>query len=120
MAKGVHMTDRIAQEGVYRWQLWQQLHEQGGPRGVSPRRLRTLGLYGGAQGIWVDKARTAPLTADGVGITVGVLHTGITYADDLWEDGILYHYPHTHRPSARDRAEARRPRLPGASDCLSL
>jgi hypothetical protein len=36
--------------------------------GVSPRRLRTLGLYGGAQGIWVDKIRTAPLTADGVGV----------------------------------------------------
>jgi hypothetical protein len=45
------MTDRIAQEWVYRWQLWQQLHEQGGLIGVSPQRLRTLGLYGGAQGI---------------------------------------------------------------------
>jgi hypothetical protein len=114
MAKGVRMTDRIAQEWVYRWQLWQQLHEQGGPMGVSPQRLRTLGLYGGAQGIWVDKARTATLTADGVGITVGVLHTGTAYADDLSEDGILYHYPHTHRPSARDRAEIQATKAAGS------
>src|SRR6266511_3578010 len=105
MAKDVRMTDRVAQEWAYRWQLWQQLHEQGGPTGVPPQWLRTLGLYGGAQGVWVNKARTVPLTADGVGVTVEVFHTGAAYSDDLSADGLLYHYPRKHRPSERDCAE---------------
>lgn len=29
------------------------------------------------------------------GVTVGVLHTGRSYADDLLPEGIVYHYPHT-------------------------
>ena len=31
----------------------------------------------------VDKARTGPLTDDGIGIAVGLLHTGTTYSDDI-------------------------------------
>ena len=31
----------------------------------------------------VDKARTGPLTDDGIGIAVGLLHTGRTYSDDI-------------------------------------
>jgi hypothetical protein len=57
------MTDRITQEREHRWQLWRMLLATGVPTGVSPQQLRTLGMYGGAQGVWVDKARTAPLTA---------------------------------------------------------
>jgi putative restriction endonuclease len=38
-------------------------------------------------------------------VTVGLLHTGSSYADDLSEDGVLYHYPATHRPRGRDLAE---------------
>ena len=83
------MTDRLTQELEYRWQLWRTLLATGGPTGVSPQRLRSLGMYGGAQGVWVDKARTAPLTANSDGVTVGVLH----------------HYPRTQRPPGRDRAE---------------
>ena len=45
--------------------------------------MRELGIYGGAQGIWVDKARTGELTPGGSGVTVSVLHTGQSYADDL-------------------------------------
>ena len=41
--------------------------------------LREMGVYGGAQGIWVDKRRTGALTADGNGVTVGVRHTGQHY-----------------------------------------
>ena len=99
------MTDRLTQELEYRWQLWRTLLATGGPTGVSPQRLRSLGMYGGAQGVWVDKARTAPLTANSDGVTVGVLHTGSAYADDLSGDGVLYHYPRTQRPPGRDRAE---------------
>jgi putative restriction endonuclease len=38
-------------------------------------------------------------------LTVGLLHTGSSYADDLSEDGVLYHYPSTNRPRGRDLAE---------------
>jgi hypothetical protein len=99
------MTERIAQELAHRWQLWRALLATGGPTSVPPQRLRTFGMYGGAQGVWVDRARMAPLTADGNGVTVGVLHTGTAYADDLSVDGVLYHYPRTQRLPGRDRAE---------------
>jgi putative restriction endonuclease len=67
--------------------------------------LRDLGIYGGAQGVWVDKARTGSLTEAATGVTVGLLHTGSSYADDLSDDGVLYHYPSTNRPRGRDLAE---------------
>jgi putative restriction endonuclease len=69
-------------ERQHRLGLWSQLVQGGGSKGVAPSRLRELGIYGGAQGIWVDKARTAAITDDGSGVTVGVLHTGSSYADD--------------------------------------
>ena len=68
-------------------------------------RLRALGIYGGAQGIWVDKLHTANSETGPDGVTVGILHTGRHYEDDLSEDGVIYHYPKTSRPSARDAAE---------------
>jgi hypothetical protein len=74
---------------------------------VSAAFLRDLGIYGGAQGIWVDKARTAPIAADGSGVTVSLLHTGRHYPDDLSEDGLIYHYPWTGRPPSRDAAEVK-------------
>ena len=70
---------------------------------LSPVFLRELGVYGGAQGIWVDKNRTGRLSSDGV--AVAVLHTGRHYADDLSDLGIVYHYPRTRRPAGRDAAE---------------
>jgi putative restriction endonuclease len=95
----------IDEERQYRLGLWEKLKEKGGPSGVAPGVLRELGIYGGAQGIWVDKARTGRITKDGVGITVAVLHTGSSYADDLAEDCVIYHYPQTRRPASRDLAE---------------
>lgn len=59
-------------------------------------------VFWSGRGIWTDKARTAPLAADGV--TVGVLHTGRSYADDLLPDGIVYHYPRT-KVAGKDRNE---------------
>jgi putative restriction endonuclease len=67
--------------------------------------LRALGIYGGAQGIWVDKLHTANSETGPDGVTVGILHTGRHYEDDLSEDGVIYHYPKTSRPPARDTAE---------------
>jgi hypothetical protein len=34
-----------------------------------------------------------------------LLHTGSSYADDLSEDGLIYHYPKTKRPPGRDLSE---------------
>jgi hypothetical protein len=67
----------------------------------TPREAGLRVFYGG-RGIWTDKARTSALSADGV--TVGVLHTGRSYADDLLADGIVYHYPRTTLPG-RDAQE---------------
>ena len=62
-------------------------------------------IYGGASGVWVDKVRTGPISEDGSGVAVGLLHTGTSYSDDLSALGIIYHYPQTNRPTARDQAE---------------
>jgi putative restriction endonuclease len=95
----------VEEELRHRRGLWEKLKEKGGPSGVTPSVLRDLGIYGGAQGIWVDKARTGRITTNGEGITVAVLHTGSSYADDLAEDCVIYHYPQTRRPASRDQAE---------------
>jgi hypothetical protein len=95
----------IQQEYERRMDMWDRLLRSGGPTGVAPAVLRELGIYGGAQGIWVDKARTGDVLPGGSGVSVGVLHTGRSYADDLAEDCIIYHYPKTRRPPGRDLAE---------------
>lgn len=41
-----------------RKEMWEMLIAQSGPTNVSPHLLRELRIYGGAQGIWVDKERT--------------------------------------------------------------
>ena len=99
------MANSISDERTRRKRIWEQLVEAGGPDGVSPSLLRKLGIYGGAQGIWVDKERTNSLTPWGV--TVSVLHTGKVYADDLSDDGVLYYYPRTGRSVGRDLSEIR-------------
>jgi hypothetical protein len=97
--------EAIGREYDRRMEMWSNVLQGGGPAGIAPARLREPGVYGGAQGIWVDKARTGGLAPGGGGITVAVLHTGQSYADDLAEDCILYHYPSTRRSPGRDAAE---------------
>lgn len=72
---------------------------------VEASLLREMTVYGGQQGIWVDKSRTGSLTVNGDGATVAVRHTGRHYPDDLTVDGLTYHYRETSRPAARDRGE---------------
>src|SRR5436853_358852 len=69
---------------------------------VNALRAADLRVFYGGRGIWTDKARTSTLAPEGV--TVGVLHTGRSYADDLLPDGIVYHYPRTTVPG-RDAQE---------------
>ena len=40
-----------------------------------------------------------------MGVTVGLLHAGVHYPDELAEYGAIYHYLKTKRPGARDAAE---------------
>ena len=97
-------SGRVAQERERREDMWAELLAAGGPDRLLPRLLRDVGVYGGAQGVWVDTDRTRGI--DGVGgVTVSLLHTGRHYADELSADGVLYHYPRTGRPPGRDRSE---------------
>ena len=64
-----------------------------------------MGVYGGAQGIWIDKVRTASPEIGSEGATVAILHTGRHYNDDLSDDGVIYHYPVTSRGAKRDAGE---------------
>jgi putative restriction endonuclease len=95
----------LDQERIRRQKMWHHLLSGGGPQNISPHLLRDIGIYGGAQGIWVDKARTSSLTLNGHGVTVGLLHTGEFYPDDLSDTGVIYHYPKTNRPRSRDLGE---------------
>jgi putative restriction endonuclease len=104
----------VADELARRLRLWSQV--SGGDAGdADPSMLRSALVYGGAQGIWVDKKTTGALAEDGV--TVSILHTGRHYADDLSDDGLIYHYPKTRRPPGRDAAEVQLPRTPARCRC---
>lgn len=69
----------------------------------TPSNLKELGIYGGASGVWVNKTLTSQI--DPAGVAVGLLHTGKHYDDDIDDTGVLYHYPTTSRPEARDQNE---------------
>lgn len=94
-----------------RLELWEKLSAED-TLNTNPSVLRSLRVYGGAQGIWVDKKKTGTLASDGQGVTVSILHTGRHYPDDLSDDGLIYHYPTTQRPIARDAGEIKPPRMP--------
>lgn len=91
----------VADELAWRLAAWSEIQRLGNV--VSPDWLRSRGLYGGMQGVWVDANRTRALESPGV--AVAVLHTGRHYADDLDEDLIIYHYPETLRAGLRDANE---------------
>jgi putative restriction endonuclease len=96
----------VDSESERREKLWEALLSAGGPGMVPPKLIRDLGIYGGAQGIWVNKEMTGGVSDDGAGVAVGVLHNGSSYADDLSDDGVIYHYPTTNRRGGRDEAES--------------
>src|ERR1700682_4245784 len=68
------------EEHARRLEMWQKLLAAGGPNSVHPILLRELRIYGGSQGVWVDKVHTARATGTAAGATVGALHTGSHYA----------------------------------------
>jgi hypothetical protein len=96
--------EAIQTERDRRLNLWHELGRCGGPDRVAPSLVRELRLHRGQQGVFRDQELTASLTPSGTGIAVGLLHTGSSYADDLFDDGVIYHYPVTAR-GERDRNE---------------
>ena len=93
----------VERELERRLMLWERIKADAS-KGVPPRQLREMRIYGGAQGIWLDKETTAGVSSAATGITVSVLHTGKHYSDDLSDDDLLYHYPDTNR-SGKDQPE---------------
>lgn len=87
-----------------REKIWKQLLSYDPARRVPPSVLTQLGIQRGQQGIFRDLERTRHLTSTGSGVAVGIRHTGSTYADELDDDALIYHYPVTGR-GARDRNE---------------
>ncbi|NUL03184.1 HNH endonuclease [Streptomyces lunaelactis] len=92
-------------EGERAWRLavWSHLQLTEDLRQVPPGVLRAFGVYGGGQGIWIDKARTEAVHEGG--ITMGVLHTGAHYPDEISDKDVIYHYPTTGRGPGRDESE---------------
>jgi hypothetical protein len=102
VVEGVAAGDE-ATERNRRMNMMDALVRAGGPHAIPPRIVREIGIYGGAQGIWVDARKTGSIAPGGV--AVGLLHTGTSYADDLSDDGLIYHYPATNRAGKRDENE---------------
>jgi hypothetical protein len=101
------MVDLAVIENEKKWRR-DLLNELGGRPAnfaIEPALLRDWGIYGGQQGVWIDKKRTVSLSEDGNGFAVGLLHKGNTYPDDFDETGVIYHYPDTNRPRSRDIGE---------------
>ena len=94
-------------EASRRWHAWDDLGQPAPGANVLPADLRRLRLYGGAQGVWVDREKT--VSSDFLdGIAVSVLHTGSDYPDEMSERGVRYHYPVTKRPPQPERRRGRR------------
>jgi hypothetical protein len=99
------MADDLQTEYNRRIACWKELSDGSVATDLAPAALRARGIYRGAAGIWVDKSRTSEISGDKNGITVSVLHNGYSYADDLSEDCLIYHYPETERPGVTDSSE---------------
>ncbi|MET4220209.1 putative restriction endonuclease [Bradyrhizobium sp. LB14.3] len=105
--KGTTLSGEIAsldQENDRRKRLWIELAAKTDASSAPASVLNELKIFYGGRGIWVDKATTQGVAGCEYGITVGLLHSGAAYADDLFDDGAIYHYPKT-RTLGRDRAE---------------
>ncbi|MFC9805141.1 HNH endonuclease [Streptomyces griseoaurantiacus] len=90
-------------ERVWRLAVWSHLQLTEDVSQVPPGVLRAFGVYGGGQGIWMDKVRTEVVHEGG--ITMGVLHTGAHYPDEISDNDVIYHYPTTGRGPGRDGSE---------------
>ncbi|EPH6505020.1 HNH endonuclease [Vibrio campbellii] len=72
---------------------------------VKPSKLRDLGIYGGAAGVWVNSDVTRGVVSPSSGIAVSILHTGKNYSDNMSSKGIDYDFPNTNRNGSHDQNE---------------
>jgi len=93
----------VVAERRRRMELWEQLKAMGDDA-FAPSLLNDLRVFYGGRGIWVHQDVTRAIGGNMNGVTVGLLHTGSAYADDLHHDGVIYHYPQTE-VSGRDASE---------------
>ena len=91
------MDSEIQRELERRLKLWDDLKAAGGPDGVSPKLVKDLRIHRGQQGIFRDLEFMSRVIGGPASAAVGILHTGSAYADDLSEEGVIYHYPDTGR-----------------------
>lgn len=89
-------TTTVEQQLAWREAAWSTLLTSH-PSAVAPASVvRSLGLYSGYRGVWVDKANTASASTPS-GVTIGVRHDGSSYADILSATGLIYKFPETER-----------------------
>ncbi|MGI2924420.1 HNH endonuclease [Vibrio diabolicus] len=72
---------------------------------VKPSKLRDLGIYGGAAGVWVNSDVTRGVVSPSRGVAVSILHTGKNYSDNMSSKGIDYDFPNTNRNGSHDQNE---------------
>jgi putative restriction endonuclease len=95
-------SPEVIAERLRRGHLLLALRERADPKAAPPSLIEQLGIQLGQQGIFRDIKKTRHLAPSGVALSVR--HTGSSYADDLSDDALIYHYPKTSRPG-RDVAE---------------
>ncbi len=99
----VNLPTSPAEELLWREAVWAEMQAHPSWPNLPPEFLRSLKVYGGAAGIYSEMSRTRSLSPNGIAISV--LHTGRHYADDVDDDGIIYHYPTTNRRARHDQGE---------------
>ncbi|HHI4977138.1 HNH endonuclease [Vibrio parahaemolyticus] len=72
---------------------------------VKPSKLRDLGIYGGAAGVWVNSDVTRGVVSPSSGVAVSILHSGKNYSDSMSSKGIDYDFPNTNRNGSHDQNE---------------
>ena len=74
-----------------RLSLWNDIEKL--PDGdISKSEIRDLNIYKGQSGVCRDDS----------GICISILNTGKHYPDDIFDGGVLYHYPNTQRAGQHD------------------
>jgi hypothetical protein len=95
--------DAVSVELMRREAMWQRIQDSEHPDAVTPGQLNEMRLFRGGRGVYADAETTRGILGED-GVTVSFLHNGSSYADELSNDGVRYHYPRTARPG-RDKAE---------------
>lgn len=86
----------LATEMARRADMELELGGGDGPWVAEPSQLNRARIFVGGRGIYFDKQATSSVAEPGV--AVSVLHTGRTYADDLSDEFLIYHFPVTQIP----------------------